>query len=253
MNPNPSRPQISIITVVFNSEKFLEETILSIINQTYKNIQYIIIDGGSTDHTLDIIRKYEDQIFFWISEPDKGLYDAMNKGMLKATGEYVWFINSGDKIYSAQTVENIFSGKKEYSDVYYGETIIVDSQNKEIGMRRLKNPEQLTWKSFKMGMLVCHQAILVRRTLAPPINIEYRYSADFDWVVRILRKTDKIENTKQIIVRFLEGGFSRKNIRRSLNERFKVMTENYGVLPTILNHFIISVKFFYFLFRYKRF
>ncbi|MDP4266624.1 MAG: glycosyltransferase family 2 protein [Bacteroidota bacterium] len=253
MNTNPSRPQISIITVVFNSEKYLEGTILSIINQTYKNIQYIIIDGGSTDSTVDIIKKYEDQIYYWVSEPDKGLYDAMNKGMNKATGEYLWFINSGDKIFEKDTVESIFSEKKDYTDIYYGETVITDENNNIIGMRRLKTPESLNWKSFQKGMLVCHQAIIVRRNVTVPININYRHSADFDWIIRILRKNPTITNTKKILVKFLDGGVSKKTIKKSLFERFHIMRENYGLIPTILNHFIIGVKFFGFLFRYKRF
>jgi glycosyltransferase involved in cell wall biosynthesis len=254
LNPNPKRPQISIITVVLNSEKYIENTILSVINQTYKNIQYIIIDGGSTDKTIDIIKKYENELYYWISEPDKGLYDAMNKGLQKATGDFVWFLNSGDKIYSKDTLTNIFSScNGNFHDVYYGETIIIDENDKIIGMRRLRTPNQLTWESFKMGMLVCHQAIIVRRNITVPLNSTYRYSADFDWVIKILKKTNSIKNTNQILVRFLDGGRSKKTIIKSLKERFAIMSENYGISSTIINHFLISIKFFIFLFRFRRF
>jgi len=103
----PGNPLISIITVVYNGEQYLEQTINSVINQTYKNIEYIIIDGASTDGTLDIVRKYEDRIAYWLSEPDKNLYDAMNKGSRIASGDYLLYINSDDYLYSCDSVKNM--------------------------------------------------------------------------------------------------------------------------------------------------
>ena len=101
------RPLVSVVTVVFNGEKYLEETIQSVINQTYDNVEYTLIDGGSTDGTVDIIRKYEDKIAYWISEPDNGIFDAMNKGADKATGEYIYYLNAGDVFYSRNTLFDI--------------------------------------------------------------------------------------------------------------------------------------------------
>ena len=100
-------PKISIITVSYNAVATIEQTILSVINQTYENIEYIIIDGGSTDGTIDIIKKYEDQISYWISEPDNGIYDAMNKGIIKTTGEWIYFLNSGDYFLDNEIINKI--------------------------------------------------------------------------------------------------------------------------------------------------
>lgn len=97
--------KISIITVSYNAAKTIEQTIQSVVNQTYDNIEYIIIDGGSTDGTVDIIKKYEDKIAYWVSEPDKGIYDAMNKGILKASGEYIYFLGADDWLYNESVME----------------------------------------------------------------------------------------------------------------------------------------------------
>lgn len=119
----------------------MERTILSVLSQSYPNIEYILIDGASKDKTVEIIKQYESGIASWISEPDKGLYDAMNKGLKRATGDYVWFLNAGDTLYTADTVQRIVASlKKKVSlpDVIYGETQIVDAEGRSLGMRRLK-------------------------------------------------------------------------------------------------------------------
>jgi len=246
------KPLLSIITVVYNSEHLLEKTILSVKAQTYDNIEYIIIDGNSTDHTIDIINKYKDDIDFWLSESDKGLYDAMNKGIEKANGDYLWFLNSGDLVFSQNTVEEIFNNFTN-ADIYYGETMMIDSKGNDIGIRRLKTPENLNWKSLQKGMVICHQAIIVKSSISSNYNLIYKYSADFDWVLSALKRSTNIINTKQIIARYLQEGLSRNNILNSLKERYKIMVKNYGIIPTILNHFVISAKFFYFLLRNRRF
>ena len=119
-----------------------------------------------------------------VSEPDSGLYDAMNKGLKLATGDYVWFLNAGDQVYASDTVENMVDGLRGMPDVIYGGTMIIDEQQHEIGDRRLKPPEKLSWKSFRQGMVVCHQSLIVRREIAPDYNLEYRLSADIDWAIR---------------------------------------------------------------------
>lgn len=248
-----SKPLISIITIVYNSEALIERTINNVLSQSYPNIEFIIIDGGSNDETINIVKKHEKNIAFWQSEPDKGLYDAMNKGLGKASGDYVWFINSGDLIYSENTVSEIFKNMDELPDILYGETNIVDENYQEIGKRRLKAPEQLSWRSFRNGMMVCHQSILIKRDIAEKYDIKYKRSADYDWVLKALRKTDKIKNTKQTLSKFLDGGVSKKTIPGSLKERFDIMVRNYGLMPTILQHFLIAIKFFWFWGRNRRF
>lgn len=246
-------PFISVITVVYNSGLFLERTIQSIINQTYDNIEYIIIDGGSADNTLNIIKKYENYIAYWLSEPDNGLYDAMNKGINKATGDYLWFINSGDQIYSSDTLELIFKNNNEYSDVYYGKTIIIDNNNIEIGDRRHKAPDSLTWKSFSMGMLVSHQSIIVKKEIASGYDLKYKFSADFDWVIKVLKRAKSIHNSHLILSKIVDEGITKQNIIPGLKERFQIMKMNYGFLPVFFRHFIIFIKFFYYLIRHRRF
>ena len=100
------QPTFSIITITYNAVRLVEQTLLNVLSQSYPNIEYIVIDGGSTDGTVDIIRRYESGLAYWVSEPDKGIYDAMNKGLQKATGDYVWFINAGDTLCSSDTVQS---------------------------------------------------------------------------------------------------------------------------------------------------
>lgn len=104
------QPTFSIITITYNAVRLVEQTLLNVLSQSYPNIEYIVIDGGSTDGTVDIIKQYESGLAYWVSEPDKGIYDAMNKGLQKATGDYVWFINAGDSLCSSDTVQSSFPG-----------------------------------------------------------------------------------------------------------------------------------------------
>ena len=240
----------SIITVTYNAAGCLEQTIQSVISQSYSGIEYIIIDGHSHDGTQEIIRRYESQIARWISEPDKGLYDAMNKGLSLATGDYVWFINAGDLIYSNDTVQKIVNqlDKEQLPDIIYGETLMSDAQGNTLGMRRLKTPERLTWKSFKMGMLVCHQSFIVKREIAETYDMQYRFTADFDWCIRCMKKADLLFNTHLILSRFLEAGISSANRKESLKERYRIMCENYGKIPTQLRHIWFAVRFYMFKF-----
>ena len=119
------QPTFSIITITYNAVRLVEQTLLNVLSQSYPNIEYIVIDGGSTDGTVDIIRRYESGLAYWVSEPDKGIYDAMNKGLQKATGDYVWFINAGDTLCSSDTVQSVVSKlqkRKALPDIIYGET-----------------------------------------------------------------------------------------------------------------------------------
>ncbi len=246
-------PKVSIITVVYNSENLIERTIQSIIFQTYPNVEYIIIDGFSKDSTVNIIKKYEKKLAYWISEPDNGLYDAMNKGLEKATGDYICFLNSGDTLFSVDTIEKAFGNLNALPDVLYGETMMMDADGNELGLRRLRAPEKLDWQSFKNGMLVCHQSIYIKKEIAPKYNLRYHIASDFDWVLGSLVKAKTIHNTQLILTRFLDGGLNKKNIPRGLYERFLIMSKYYGFFNTLIRHLIIGTKFFKFLFKNKRF
>ena len=246
------KPRVNIITVVFNGGEHLETTIQSVLSQTYDAIDYIIIDGGSKDNTVSIIKKYEDKLAYWISEPDKGLYDAMNKAIRAAKGDYLWFINTGDVIYDNDTLRKALATDPG-ADVYYGETEDVTMDGQPIGMRRLSTPENLDWKSLSMGMVVSHQSIIVKRSVAPEYDMRYRLASDIDWVIRVLKNSKRIVNTHLILSKFQVGGLSRKNISKGLKERFRIMKEHYGLASTVMKHFIIASKFFYFLLRHRRF
>lgn len=234
-------PKISIITIVYNNVRDIEHTILSVINQTYQNIEYIIVDGASTDGTLDIINTYRGSIDILISEKDNGIYDAMNKGLKKASGEYVLFLNSGDELYDNHTIQTIVE-KGNNADIIYGETKLVDEDRKIVGDRRHKTPAEFDWQSFKYGMNICHQAIYVKRTIAEPYDLEYQLSADIDWVIRSAKKAKTTKNVNTYVARYLVGGMSQKRHRQSLKERFNIFKKHYGTVPNLINHVIIALR-----------
>jgi glycosyltransferase involved in cell wall biosynthesis len=240
-----NHPLISIITVVYNSEKYIAKTINSLKEQTCQNFEYIVIDGHSTDDTLNIISKYKNHVNTLISEPDKGLYDAMNKGLHHAKGKYVWFINSGDRIFSPNTIEKIESLHEQYpdADIFYGQTQLIDEQDNITGMRRKVAPENLSAKSLTMGLVVCHQSILVKRELAPLYNLSYKIAADYEWVLASLEASKKIINTHLILSKFLENGFSSRNVKHALKDRLIIMLKHYGFFTTLYAHIRITVQY----------
>lgn len=242
------QPVFSIITITYNASRWLEGTVLSVLSQSYPNIEYIIIDGASTDGTVGIINRYSSGITYWISEPDKGLYDAMNKGLQKATGDYVWFMNAGDSFYTADIVQKVAvqaQKKKQMPDIMYGETNIVGEDGRTLGLRRLKAPDKLTWKSFRMGMLVCHQSFVVKREIAPLYDLQYRFSSDIDWCIRCMKQAKKIYNTRLVLSSFLDGGVSSTQRKASLKERYEIMCKYYGKTSTVLLHGWFAVRFYF--------
>lgn len=245
------QPKLSVITIVFNNVRDIERTMLSVLNQTYANLEYIIVDGRSTDGTLEIIKKYQDRLHRLISEPDNGIYDAMNKGLALATGDYVLFMNSGDEIYSAQTVEKIFSCEPG-ADIYYGETEMFDQQWNSLGQRRHRAPERFSWKSFQHGMSISHQAIYIRRAITQPFDTRYRLSSDIDWIICAAKKAGKIVNTHQYVAKYMVGGMSKAKHKQSLVERFDIFSKHYGLLPNVLNHVFIAFKLGIYYLRHGR-
>ncbi|OKS89489.1 glycosyltransferase family 2 protein [Mucilaginibacter polytrichastri] len=235
------QPKLSIITIVYNNVRDIERTLQSIIRQTYSNIEYLVIDGASNDGTLEILNRYKQHISKLISEPDRGIYDAMNKGLALAKGDYVLFMNSGDEIYAPDTVANIFASAPD-ADIYYGETEMINDAGESLGRRRHKAPEKFTWHDFKYGMSISHQAIYIKRSLTEPYDGRYALSADIDWILKAARKAKRIVNVQQYVAKYLVGGMSKKKHRQSLVERFNIMKEYYGVIPTLFNHGVIAFK-----------
>jgi glycosyltransferase involved in cell wall biosynthesis len=235
------KPTLSVITIVYNNERDIERTMLSVLSQTYQQIEYVVIDGASTDSTLDIIKRYENRIARLISEEDNGIYDAMNKGLKLATGDYVIFMNSGDEFYANNTVEKVFASADD-ADIYYGETEMINDQLQSLGQRRHKAPENFTWRSFNYGMSVSHQAIYIKRSLTEPYDPKYQLSADIDWIIRAAKKAKKIVKVDGYVAKYLVGGMSKAKHRQSLAERFDIMKRYYGLVPTVLNHVVIAFK-----------
>lgn len=245
------KPVLSVITVVYNNVDDIERTMLSVLGQTYPRIEYIVIDGASTDGTLDAISQHRDKLALLISEPDKGIYDAMNKGLAAATGDYVIFMNSGDEFYAPDTVEKVFATQPN-ADIYYGETEMINARCESLGKRRHSAPEKFTWKSFNRGMSISHQAIYIKSSLAGIYDSQYKLSADIDWIIRAAKKASHIVNTHQYVAKYLVGGMSKKRHRQSLIERFNIMRKHYGLIPTLLNHAVIAFNLAWYFILHRR-
>lgn len=235
-------PVISIITVTFNAEKLLERTVQSVFGQTYEAIEYIIVDGASRDNTMKIVERHRSRFASVISEKDQGIYDAMNKGLQLATGDYILFLNAGDELYDADTLRKVFASA-DGADAYYGNTMIVDEQGHELGARRLSPPDNMDWKSLQFGMCVSHQSFIAKRTLAGSYNLKYKISGDIDWTIRVLKRSKHTVHTGLYISRFLEGGTSATRRKLGLEERWQIMVDHYGFVRTCWNHLLIAIRF----------
>jgi len=237
------QPKLTIITVTYNAEEFLEPTIKSIEGQTYKNIEYIIVDGGSKDGTLDIIKRYPHVVTNWMSERDNGLYDAMNKGLELATGDYIMTLNAGDLVDAPDTIEKAFA-QCAGEDIIYGDTKIIDTHYQFVGMRHFTPPENLTWKSYEQGMVVCHQSLISRREITPGYNTDYKIAADFDWAIRMAKNARTTRNLHMPITQFMQGGVSTQHRWAGVKERFKVMVNYYGFFKTVWNNVSRGANYF---------
>ena len=228
--------KISLITICYNAESTLLPTLESVARQTYPHIEYIVVDGASRDNSLDLVRSICPEALI-TSEPDRGLYDAMNKGICRATGDYIWFLNAGDSLRRETTVQEVVEAIEQGSapDIVYGDTMIVDEERKELGLRRLRPPHNLRKKDFLRGMLVCHQALVARR-IALPYDLTYTLSSDYDWCLRMLERSHENRQVQTILVDYLAGGLSNQKHWRSLRERFAIMRRHFGLLPTLLAH-----------------
>ena len=236
--------KLSVITVTYNAADTLERTLRSVQGQSYGEIEHVIVDGRSKDGTVALIEQFANEGTNWVSEPDKGLYDAMNKAAARATGDYLCFLNAGDTFYSDTTVEEMMRSipKGTVPDIIYGQTAIVDNEGEFLHMRRLEAPQVLNWKSFKQGMLVCHQAFIVRRTLFEPYDLGYRFSADFDWAVKLMKRAEVMHYTELTLINYLNEGLTTANRKASLKERYRIMAKHYGQLSTALHHGWFAVR-----------
>ncbi|WP_160716048.1 glycosyltransferase family 2 protein [Chitinophaga solisilvae] len=248
MTDKRSSPVISIITVCYNAEKFIESTIQSVLAQSYPHIEYIIVDGASRDNTMQVVEKYGSRIAKVVSEKDKGLYDAMNKGMQLATGDYLLFLNADDVLAGNTVLEDMLQVCPD-ADVYYGEAMFMDENGADLGLRSTqtphKVPEQLTWKSLKHGMVVSHQAYIIRRRLSPLYDLQYKVCADIDWMIRTLKASRQICNTHQVVAKFRVGGTSKQRQQLAWKERYRILSHYYGHLPNFTHHLFIALRYIF--------
>ncbi len=241
-------PTFSIITVVYNGEEFLSGTMESVFCQSYPHIEYIVVDGASKDGSVKIIKEYATKMphLRWISEPDRGLYDAMNKGLRMATGDFVQFLNAGDWLHAPNTIEKLALQVTPSTGVLYGETMLVDDARKphgtmsELSTRRC--PIHLHWKKYIAGMLVVHQSFVPRRSISPEYRASAELCADYDWCIEILKKSQENIHLGGIITDYLMGGLSKKRHQQSLRNRFDVMRYHFGLLPTLLSHVWVLIR-----------
>ena len=255
--------RFTVVTITYNAEAVLQRTLQSVLRQTYGGVEHLIIDGASKDGTLQMAEDYKrlsDQSelghkVIIKSEPDKGIYDAMNKGLTQASGDYIVFMNAGDCFPQDDTLEQVVhrcrlmeSPSDELPAVLYGLTDIVDGEGKFLYHRRLQPPAQLSWRSFRQGMLVCHQAFYARTDIAKNLQYDtrYRFSADVDWCIRVMREAERMNlplvPVGIVTANYLEEGQTTQNHRASLIERFRVMCRHYGFFRTVALHFWFLVR-----------
>ena len=250
--------RITYVTITYNAAQVLQRTLDSVLQQDYPNIVHLIVDGASTDDTLKLVDDYiarsnaaeNGHRIQVTSEPDKGIYDAMNKGLRSLDGDYVCYLNAGDFLPFPDTVSKIAQQvvNGQYPAVLYGDTDIVDGEGRFLRHRRLAPPEHLSWKSFKHGMLVCHQAFYARTdfAIATPYDMQYRYSADVDWCIRVMKAAQKenvpLLNLHMVVANYTEEGQTTLHHRESLWERYRVMEHHYGRVQTFLLHCWFAVR-----------
>ena len=250
--------KITYVTITYQAAKVLQRTLDSVLKQDYPEITHLIIDGASTDGTIEIVNDYIERSnaadnghkVLLMSESDNGIYDAMNKGLRSLDGDYVCFLNAGGFL-PAPDIASRIAAMADNHAVLYGDTDIVDGEGRFLHHRRLAPPENLTWKSFRHGMLVCHQAFYARTdfAIATPYNQKYRYSADVDWCIRIMKAAAKekvpLLNLHMVVVNYTQEGQTTLHHRESLIERYKVMESHYGRVSTFFMHcwFVIRSVF----------
>lgn len=215
-------PRVTIVTVCYNAVASIESTIISVLSQSYANIEYVIIDGGSTDGTVDIIKTYANRLAYWVSEKDKGIYDAMNKGIRVAHGQWINFMNAGDSFVDSKVIENIFSQSIPSSvRVLYGDTIGMLSFNQRFLMKGLPLCR------ISRGIIACHQSVFVTLKEKNDVyfNTSYKLSADYNQIYSIYHKYGPqsfLYCSISISVYEYENGLSALNKISCLYERFLI-------------------------------
>lgn len=220
-----NNPKFSVVTVCYNAVQTIEDTILSVINQTYSNVEYIIIDGASTDGTIDVVNKYLDKISFFVSEPDCGIYDAMNKSLEIASGDYLLFLGADDVLYSQDVIKEVSEKCISSFDVYYGNVIFYPSGKVYKGK----------FNRFKWGIInICHQAIFYPSCVYKnnKYDLNYKVYADYAYNLKLLSKDVKFEYIDSIVTLYDSSGFSSRTSDVSFEkDKLKLIRDAVGVFP----------------------
>ncbi|NIM10380.1 MAG: glycosyltransferase [Candidatus Aminicenantes bacterium] len=234
--------KITIVTVVYNGAKHLEQAIRSIINQTYDNIEYIVIDGGSTDGTLDIIQHYEDHIAYWVSEPDNGIYDAMNKGIKKASGEFIGMLNADDW-YEPEVIEKVAAKIDNLEDDVEDQVIYCDYYNYDeelsAGFKTKQTSEMKYWK----GMTVSHQAMFIHRSIYEKLGVyslDYCFASDYEFFLRLIKAGIRFKKLDFHGINFRMGGVSTTYMNRSIREVSRIIRMYFGVFSKEYPLFLLT-------------
>ncbi len=224
------QPLISVVTVVFNGAKHIEETIRAVAAQTYVNVEHIVIDGGSTDGTVDVLRRYDDALGYWMSEPDSGVYDAMNKGVMQVRDpeSYILFANADDSLYSPDALQRVIEqGRGE--EILYGRMLLADDKVSAVVGKRVELPDLAL-------QTLCHPATFVRRRVFDSVGMfdtRYTIAADYDHIVRCFAAPVSTRFVDVVVSRMRMGGLSEDQFMRSCRERKDVIRRRFPVLPRL--------------------
>lgn len=252
--------KISLITINYNNLRGLKATVDSVVNSDgfpfLENIEWIVVDGNSNDGSAEWLRENAHHFQKLIIEKDKGIYDAMNKGIQHATGDYLWFLNSGDRLEGPQVLKSIIQEMNSFpADVYFGDTYFVDTEGNNLGLISEKKPQPFPAKlgpnSFRFGMNICHQSFIVKKDWAPLYNTEYKLAADVDWVIEILKKKPTSHRFSVVVSKFEVGGSSYEHTKKAWKERYTILSKHYGSLSNFLAHIWIFCRRIIFNFKSK--
>ncbi len=235
--------KVSIITVCYNSEKTIEDTLKSVAQQTYQNIEHIVIDGNSSDSTNSIVERYAESVAIHISEPDKGLYDAMNKGISLATGDVVGILNSDDVFASKDAVTNLMAGFNDSVDGVYSDLVYV-SETDLSKVTRLYSSRVFKSSLIRFGIMLPHPTFYVRKScyeIFGGYKIDYRVSADFELIARFVCNNIRLKRINSISVKMREGGISSSGLVWRIHQNFEIVRacKSNGVYTNI---FLVMLK-----------
>jgi glycosyltransferase involved in cell wall biosynthesis len=243
--------KISLITINYNNLRGLKATVESVVNSDgfpfLDEVEWIIVDGNSQDGSAEWLRENSGKFQQLIIEKDRGIYDAMNKGITHSTGDFLWFLNSGDRLAHPIVLGSVIQQMQSNpADVYFGDTLFVDTEGLDLGLISQKKPQpfpaELGPNSFRFGMNICHQSFIAKKELAPLYNTEYRLAADVDWVIQILKKKPVSYRFTMVVSKFEVGGSSYEHTQKAWKERYAILNKHYGAVFNFFAHIWIFCR-----------